>query len=96
MQTDGSIESHDNDAAGLNCTYGLFKLLSYLGYGIYPHYPIGESGGIMRPYDISVGVDVALNPFPAAAYQKIYQDCYRNSQWEAPAPWSYNLHHPLL
>lgn len=91
VQTDGSIKSNDNDAAGLNCTYGLYKLLSYLGYGIYPHYPIGESGGIMRPYDVSVMVDVALNPFPAAAYQKIYQDFFRNSQWEAPAPWSYNF-----
>ncbi len=89
--TDGTIQSNDYDAAGLNCTYGLFKLLSYLGYGIYPHYPIGDSGGIMRPLDVSVAVDVALNPFPAAAYQKIYQDFYRNSQWEAPAPWSYNF-----
>ena len=91
VQTDGSIKSTDNDAGGLNCTYGLFKLLSYLGYGIYPHYGTADAGGIMRPYDISVGVDVALNPFPAAAYQKIYQDFFRNSQWEAPAPWSYNF-----
>ncbi len=91
VQTDGTIQSHDNDAGGLNCTYGLFKLLSYLGYGIYPHYGMADAGGIMRPYDISVGVDVALNPFPAAAYQKIYQDFYRNSQWETPAPWSYNF-----
>lgn len=90
--SDGTIQSNDSDAAGYNCTYGLYKLLSYLGYGIFPHYPIGESGGIMRPYDVStINNDVALNPFPAAAYQKIYQDFYRNSQWELPAPWSYNF-----
>lgn len=90
--TDGSIQSNDYDAAGYNCTYGVFKLLSYLGYGIYPHYGIADGGGIMRPYDVStIANDVALNPFPAAAYQKIYQDFYRNSQWELPAPWSYNF-----
>lgn len=91
VQSDGSIQSNDDDAAGLNCTYGLFKLLSYLGYGIYAHYPTSDAGGIMRPYDKTIDKDVALNPFPAAAYQKIYQDFYRNSQWESPAPWSYNF-----
>lgn len=92
VQSDGSIKSHDFDAAGLNSTYGLYKLLSYLGYGVYPHYGTSDSGGIMRPYTLSSEADdVALNPFPAAAYQKIYQDFYRNSQWETPAPWSYNF-----
>lgn len=90
--TDGSIQSNDFDAAGLNPTYGLFKLLSYLGYGIYPHYSMADSGGIMRPYTVTTDyADIALNPFPAAAYQKIYQDFFRNSQWETPAPWSYNF-----
>lgn len=90
--TDGSIQSNDFDAAGLNPTYGLFKLLSYLGYGIYPHYSMAESGGIMRPYTVTTDyADIALNPFPAAAYQKIYQDFFRNTQWESPAPWSYNF-----
>lgn len=51
------------------------KLLSYLGY-----------------YGVSqLNKNIALNPFPILAYQKIYQDYGRFSQWEDTAPWTYNL-----
>lgn len=53
------------------------KLLQYLGY------PVAKSTGITG--------DLALNPFPLLAYQKIYQDYFRFSQWEGAAPWTYNL-----
>lgn len=33
----------------------------------------------------------ACNIFPLLAYNKIYQDFYRNQQWEKPAPNTYNL-----
>lgn len=62
---------------------GTLRLLSYLGY------PTVKSGGIG-----SVG-DLALNPFPLLAYQKIYQDYFRWSQWEDAAPWTYNLDYIL-
>lgn len=61
------------------------KLLEYLGYGSY--------------YDqlnddiVHHNEDVALNPFPILAYQKIYQDYFRNSQWEKGAPWTCNLNY---
>lgn len=45
-------------------------------------------------YEYSFGgrTDVtAVNPFPLLAYNKIYQDFYRNSQWEKPLPRNYNL-----
>lgn len=32
-----------------------------------------------------------MNPFPLLAYQKIYYDFYRNSQWESSNPSCYNL-----
>lgn len=57
------------------------KLLQYLGY------PIVKSTGITG--------DLALNPFPLLAYQKIYQDYFRFSQWEDAAPWTYNLDYVL-
>lgn len=57
------------------------KLLQYLGY------PIVKSTGITG--------DLALNPFPLLAYQKIYQDYFRFSQWEDAAPWTYNLDYIL-
>lgn len=57
------------------------KLLQYLGY------PIVKSTGITG--------DLALNPFPLLAYQKIYQDYFRFSQWEDAAPWTCNLDYIL-
>ncbi len=92
VKSDGTVESLEYDAAGANCTYGAWKLLSYLGYGEFPYYRT-DNGGIMRPYGgtTSGKGDVAMSPFPLAAYQKIYQDFYRNTQWEAPQPWSYNF-----
>ena len=58
------------------------RLLSYLGY------PITHSNGLATS-------DLALNPFPLLAYQKIYQDYFRWSQWEDAAPWTYNLDYVL-
>lgn len=60
---------------------GTSRLMSYLGY------PLSKSSGISG--------DLALNPFPVLAYQKIYQDYFRFSQWEDAAPWTYNLDYIL-
>lgn len=60
---------------------GTARLMSYLGY------PLSKSSGISG--------DLALNPFPVLAYQKIYQDYFRFSQWEDSAPWTYNLDYIL-
>lgn len=60
---------------------GASRLMSYLGY------PLTKSSGISG--------DLALNPFPVLAYQKIYQDYFRFSQWEDAAPWTYNLDYIL-
>ena len=60
---------------------GTSRLMSYFGY------PLTKSSGISG--------DLALNPFPVLAYQKIYQDYFRFSQWEDAAPWTYNLDYIL-
>lgn len=64
------------------------KLLQLLGYGNYLNQNLVEA-----PYTHQAWAseDVALNAFPLLAYQKIYQDFYRNSQWEKPNPSTYNL-----
>lgn len=61
---------------------GTKRLLSYLGY------PTTRTLGLSTS-------DLALNPFPLLAYQKIYQDYFRWSQWEDAAPWTYNLDYIL-
>lgn len=96
-ETDGTYRINDKDASSLSCSYGTYKLLSYLGYG---ELPVFTGRGNMQFGNTNVtiiddaagsGIDVALSPFPLAAYQKIYNDFYRNTQWETPSPWSYNF-----
>lgn len=68
---------------GVSRAYGTMKLLSYLGYGDwFSNMDVGNSAGV---------TSMKLNPFPLLAYQKIYQDHFRNSQWEKAAPWTYNV-----
>lgn len=77
-----------------------FKLLSYLGYG---NLIQSSPGAGNRWWSTSLKVDNAspytqqyvqntvVNIFPLLAYQKIYQDFFRWSQWENANPSSYNV-----
>lgn len=76
---DTSVDFDDSD--GSFVAYGANKLMAYLNY------PVSESRGMTS--------DFAMNPFPLLAYQKIYQDYFRFSQWEDAAPWTYNLDYIL-
>lgn len=64
------------------------KLLNYLGYGNIQHYidHYRDNGTSTQST-----YNPAVNPFPLCAYQKIYQDFYRNNQWEESNPQSYNF-----
>lgn len=76
------------DDAGQDRVLTTIKLLSYLGYG---EYTINSTGSVVPPGSPSQPV----NLFPLLAYQKIYQDHFRFSQWEEAAPWTYNLDYVL-
>lgn len=68
------------DIFGNDAAYGMKKLCSYLGY----------------PYDPEKDTtNVGLNPFPLLAYQKIYYDYYRFSQWEKSDPSIFNVDYIL-
>lgn len=57
------------------------KLLHYLGYGDFSAYDVTGSAP-------TIGGNYKLNPFKLLAFQKVYQDYVRDSQWEkayAPA-----------
>lgn len=62
------------------------KLLSYLGYGSY-HINIGTD------YDEIPIYQPDMSAWRLLAYQKIYQDYYRNSQWESSAPETFNVNY---
>lgn len=61
------------------------KLLTYLGYGNFIQYWADNKQ--QEPFAVSSMVSL----FPLAAYQKIYMDFFRYTQWERNAPWTYNF-----
>lgn len=61
---------------GVARSEGFKKLVSYLGYG---------ETSPEKYVD-----NLRCSAFPLYAYQKIYQDYYRHSQWEKSKPWTYN------
>lgn len=78
-----------------------YKLLSYLGYGHFIQRPVASGH---RWYSTSIKnteeftsytqqyyQNNFVNLFPILAYQKIYQDFFRWSQWEKANPSSYNV-----
>lgn len=74
------------------------KLLEYLGYGSFPliKKPNFDSidYSVEFPYsstDKSNTISTLLSPFPLLAYQKIYQDYFRDSQWQNSSPQNYNV-----
>ena len=77
-----------------------YKLLSYLGYGNFIRTAPQSSGrwwSTSLKYDASSSYSQQyiqnnyVNLFPLLAYQKIYQDFFRWSQWENSNPSSYNV-----
>ena len=78
-----------------------YKLMNYLGYGnIIPSVPSDNtrwwSTSLKKNNESSNYTQVYIhnnyvNIFPLLAYQKIYQDFFRWSQWEKTNPSSYNV-----
>lgn len=80
-----NARSSANNIFGYKSTPLSAKLLSYLDYGLFPI--DSTTGKIKEEYNYNVNV----NPFPLLAYQKIYTDYFRNSQWERPFAPSFNI-----
>ena len=68
------------------------KLLEYLGYGSF--YEYASSDGTSSAISFSESpmmYNLNLNLFGLLAYQKIYADYFRDSQWERVAPYTFNV-----
>lgn len=98
-ETPGSADYYSN-AFGFSRADLSFKLLSYLGYGnICQGTPSSGSRWWSTSLKASDSSDytqqyiqnTVVNIFPLLAYQKIYQDFFRWSQWENANPSSYNV-----
>ena len=63
------------------------KLLEYLGYGNFYEYAKSKS----HAFDNKKNLNLQLSLFPLLAYQKIYNDYFRQSQWEKSSPSTFNV-----
>lgn len=84
-----SIENYDSSYKsnyfGYSRASGSVKLLEYLGYGNFETY-------LSSPWsDAPLMADLTQNLFGLLAYQKIYSDFYRDSQWERISPSTFNV-----
>lgn len=77
-------------------TFGFFRstmtcrLLEYLGYGDFS--PYDPNGATKTTWEKSpMKYNLSLSPFPLLAYQKIYADYNRYTQWEKTNPSTFNL-----
>lgn len=97
---DSIISSMASDGSNLVNVVGLeipntaAKLISYLGYCYIPDTYVNNlknppSAGQTKtpPYK----QDIYVSPFPLLAYQKIYMDYFRNTQWENNNPSAFNV-----
>lgn len=85
------------DEVGANKKQSIFKLLSYLGYGDFDRFgsntginsgsPIPGTKNLDEFFDTSKKVSL----LPLLAYQKIYFDFYRNTQWEEDRAQAHNV-----
>ena len=77
-------------------TFGFYRstmtcrLLEYLGYGDF--YSYDPNGASKKTWSTDpMKYNLALSPFPLLAYQKIYADYNRYTQWEKTNPSTFNL-----
>ena len=99
--TDPSSSSSLKNLFGFSRSDLSFKLLNYLGYGNFLNFT-PSSGSRWFSTSLKNDDDASdytqqyiqnnyVNLFPLLAYQKIYQDFFRWSQWENSNPSSYNV-----
>lgn len=99
-----SIPSGFGNIFGYNRGDTSFKLLSYLNYGNFIEHSstlVGTSSNrwwntsftssTVQNYSQKYVNNNAVSLFPLLAYQKIYQDFFRWSQWENADPTAYNV-----
>lgn len=77
---------YKNNAFGFNRGYLTVKLLQYLGYGDFTAYLTKANTWASKPMLQNLNMSV----FPLMAYQKIYADFYRYTQWESTNPSTFN------
>lgn len=75
---------------GFNRGYLSGKLMNFLGYGYLSTEDLDGYLDVSHTYD-PLMTEQYLSLYPLLAYQKIYYDFFRNTQWEDNQPYNYNV-----
>lgn len=85
LNNDASLTNYKANYFGYNRANCSVKLLEYLGYGNFEPY-------LSNNWDKApLMANLNQNIFGLLAYQKIYSDFYRDSQWERVSPSTFNV-----
>lgn len=85
LNNDAIATDYSSNYMGYSRSKCSVKLLEYLGYGNYESF-------LTQPWtDAPLMADLHHNLFGLLAYQKIYSDFYRDSQWERISPSTFNV-----
>lgn len=85
LNNGSAYSDYKSNYFGYSRASGSVKLLEYLGYGNFETY-------LADPWSSApLMADLNSNLFGLLAYQKIYSDFYRDSQWERTSPSTFNV-----
>ena len=85
LSTSSALVNYKSNYFGYDRSKSSVKLLEYLGYGNYESF-LADDWKVAP-----LMANVNQNVFGLLAYQKIYSDFYRDSQWERVSPSTFNV-----
>lgn len=85
LSTFSALANYKSNYFGYDRSKASVKLLEYLGYGNYESFLTADWGASPLMANLN------HNIFGLLAYQKIYSDFYRDSQWERVSPSTFNV-----
>lgn len=85
LSTASALANYKSNYFGYDRSKSSVKLLEYLGYGNYESFLADDWN------TAPLMANVNQNVFGLLAYQKIYSDFYRDSQWERVSPSTFNV-----
>lgn len=85
LSTASALANYKSNYFGYDRSKSSVKLLEYLGYGNYESFLADDWS------TAPLMANVNQNVFGLLAYQKIYSDFYRDSQWERVSPSTFNV-----
>lgn len=85
LSTSSALANYKSNYFGYDRSKSSVKLLEYLGYGNYESF-LADDWNVAP-----LMANVNQNVFGLLAYQKIYSDFYRDSQWERVSPSTFNV-----